>query len=197
MTHRIALRCRTLSAALLAALTLVPAMTAHAGPRILRFEKGDALKCYEATREATSKASDIRRCTLALEETWMNDEKRSATLVNRATLKRRLGQVSAAVEDCERAIGIGLSGPEAGVSCAAVFIEAGHPQAAIDVLEATGGPEGGERYKYTHNLALAHHNLGEYSQAYAWIEDTIALKPGFAPAMELKSLYTVIGDTTE
>lgn len=199
MTHSIArsgLR-RTLQSVLLAGLTLAPAINAEANPRILRFEKGDALKCYEAARSGEPRTSDIGACTLALEDKHITDEKYAATLVNRAILERRTGQLEAAVADCEAAIAAGLTAPEAGVSCAGIFILAERPQAALDLLKTTGSPDGNERYKYTHNLALAHHDLGEYSQAYAWIEDTLALKPGFAPAAELKTLYTVVGDAAE
>jgi tetratricopeptide (TPR) repeat protein len=75
-----------------------------------------------------------------------------------------------------------------------VYINSGAPRAAVDLLENAPLPAPGLQYRYYHNLALAHHDLGEYALAYDYLEKTLAAKPGFAPAVELKKQYRVAGE---
>ena len=164
---------------------------ASANPRILSGEPGAAVQCYEEAARAHVRPAAVDTCTAALEAD-PDTETRAATLTNRALINRRLGHTEAAAEDCRASLNIGPAGPAAAVTCAAAFIEAGTPAEAIALLEASPEPAPGQRYKRYHNLALAHHDLGQYREAYAWLERTLEAKPGFTPALELKQQYRVV-----
>lgn len=180
-----------LAGPVLAALAGSPAR-ASATPAILHGSVPAAVECFKlAARNAPPPARSIDVCTQALEGRAADEEIRAATLVNRALIQRRLGQVTAAVSDCDAALSMALTGPEAAVTCAAVFINAGEPERAITLLDGAPLPKGSQRYKAYHNLALAHHDLGQYGEAYHFIEKTLAAKPRFAPALALKQQYRV------
>ena len=118
----------------------------------------------------------------------------AASLTNRALLYLSAGDAAAALEDCRRALALVPDHPGTAVTCSAVYIKAGSPRAAIDLLEGARLPAPRLRYRYYHNLALAHHDLGEYVQAYDYLLKTLEAKPGFAPALELKKQYRVVGE---
>lgn len=150
-----------------------------------------AVQCAEAAADAgNATRTDLATCTIAIGEA-RSVKMKAASLTNRAILHRRSGAVDRAVDDCRRALDLVQDDPHTAVTCAAVYINAGQPRAAVDLLEASPLPTPGLTHKYYHNLALAHHDLGEYAEAYDYLEKTLEAKPGFAPAVALKAQYKV------
>ena len=166
---------------------------ASAAPAILHGNSPPALECFDlASRSLPPPQRAIAVCTKALETRTLDEATQAATLVNRALIQRRLGRVAAAAADCDTAIALGTSTPEAAVTCAAVYIDADAPDRAIALLDSAPLPDASQRHKAFHNLALAHHDLGQYREAYHFIERTLEAKPHFAPALDLKQQYRAV-----
>ena len=189
------LRARAAQMGVAAAMLALLTPGASAGQRILHGAQSDAAKCHDAVRRADhASAGHVAACTAVIADEHARDSERAAARVNRATLYRHLGEDAAAVADCEAALPVMSREANVAISCAAVFIDAGEPDRAVELLQQSELPETRDRYKYYHNLALAHHDLGEYSLAYYYLEKTLAAKPGFAPAVELIANYKVVED---
>lgn len=191
---------RTSAAGTLMAAALLAGLPAAAGPsgtyvHKLTSKAPAAVRCAEAAgRTGGAVGSGIAACTEALAEIAPDSGLRAASLTNRAVLYRRAGAPEEAMVDCEAALKLTPADPRTAITCSAVRITAGQPQAALDLLEQAPLPAAGLRHKYFHNLALAHHDLGEYPLAYHYLEKTLEEEPGFAPALELKAHYRVSGD---
>ncbi|HAE27874.1 MULTISPECIES: tetratricopeptide repeat protein [Hyphomonas] len=181
----------------LLALLVLPAMASPAGTyvRTIEGEAPVSERCAEAAAHAgRHTASGIAVCTAAIWDAGRRTKTKAASLTNRALLYRSAGDVESAVDDCRRALALVPDHPGTAVTCSAVYINSGAPRAAVDLLENAPLPAPGLQYRYYHNLALAHHDLGEYALAYDYLEKTLAAKPGFAPAVELKKQYRVAGE---
>lgn len=182
-----------LTASILAPAIVGASSIASARPTILSGKASDVLECYRsAQRSATPPAATLAACDAALEAGDLDRDTRAATLANRAVINRRLDRIEAAARDCEKALALLPGHSDISVTCAAVHINAGEPAAALALLRAAELPDPALRYKHYHNRALAHHDLGQYAQAYAWLERTIEARPGFAPALDLMKQYRVI-----
>lgn len=168
----------------------LPAVAQPAGTYVRSLEGGvsAARRCAEAAGQADL-LRGVAVCTSALEAGGLDVHSRAATLTNRALLQRRAGNLTEAVADCEQALDLNSAGPSMAVTCGAVYLDAGQPQAAIDLLTGSELPTPGLRYRYYHNLALAYHDMGAYAEAYDYLNKTLEAKPGFAPAVELKAQY--------
>jgi tetratricopeptide (TPR) repeat protein len=181
----------------LLALLVLPAMASPAGTYVRTIE-GDAPvseRCAEAAAHAgRHTASGITVCTAAIWEAGSRTKAKAASLTNRALLYRSAGDVESALDDCRRALALVPDHPGTAVTCAAVYINSGAPRAAIDLLESAPLPAPGLQYRYYHNLALAHHDLGQYAQAYDFLQKTLEANPGFTPAIELRKQYRVAGE---
>lgn len=181
----------------LLALLAAPAAAGPTGTYVRTMEGGASAteRCTEAASDAGRDTSEgVAVCTAAIWEAGRNTETKAASLTNRALLYRRSGDVAAALKDCGRALALVPDHPGTAVTCSAVYINAGNPRAAIDLLEGAALPAPADQYRYYHNLALAHHDLGEYAQAYDYLQKTLAANPGFVPAIELKKQYRVTGE---
>nr|WP_321441655.1 tetratricopeptide repeat protein [uncultured Hyphomonas sp.] len=178
----------------LLALFVLPAMASPAGTYVRTIDGRDspADRCAAAAaRSGKTTPSGIAACTRAIVESGTNTKIRAASLTNRALLYRQSGALKKARADCGRALALVPDHPGTAVTCSAVYINSGAPRAAIDLLENAPLPAPGLQYRYYHNLALAHHDLGEYAQAYDYLQKTLAAKPDFLPAIELKKQYRV------
>ncbi|WP_321488965.1 tetratricopeptide repeat protein [uncultured Hyphomonas sp.] len=185
--------------ALAGLLTLLaaPAAAGPAGTYVRTMEGGRpaAERCAAAAAHAGHAAADgIAICTKAIEAAGASVETKAASLTNRALLFRSAGDLDAALEDCGGALALVPDHPGTAVTCSAVYINAGKPDAAIGLLEGAPLPAPGVRYRYYHNLALAHHDLGQYALAYDFLQKTLETNPGFTPAIELKKQYRVAGE---
>ena len=180
-------------AVLLTAPFIAAALHATANPRTLSSGPSDAVQCQMyAQRADTPPRKAIGTCSMALERGALDKETRVATHANRALIYRRHGRLELAAADCRAVFEQGLSMPAAAVTCSAVFIQAGQPAEAIELLYGSDLPSAEERHKHYHNLALAHHDLGQYDQAYHYLQKTLAAKPDFQPAIALKRNYTPV-----
>ena len=171
-----------------------PAVADPAGSylRKLYFTPLPAEACVEAAqRTGQTSRSGIAACAEALEDPEMGEDTRVATLTNRAILYRRVGETAKAVADCDMALASGIAGSGTVISCGGVYVDARQPEIALSVLSALEVPEPESEPYYYHNLALAHHDLGQYALAYEAMERALDAEPGFAPTVELKALYRV------
>ncbi len=176
------------------ALFALPAMASPAGTYVRTIDGRDspADRCAAAAaKPGKTTPSGLAACTRAIAGSGTNPEIRAASLTNRALLYRQSGALKKARADCGRALALVPDHPGTAVTCSAVYINAGAPRAAVNLLENAPLPAPGLRYRYYHNLALAHHDLGEYAQAYDYLQKTLAAKPDFLPAIELKKQYRV------
>lgn len=188
-------RARAAQVSVAAALFAMLTPGASAGHQVLHGTQSDAAECYDAARRADhASTGHVAACTAVIDDEHARDNERAAARVNRATLYRHLGEDAAAVADCEAALRMMADEADVAISCAAVFIDGSEPERAVALLQQSELPQKRDRYKYYHNLALAHHDLGEYSLAYYYLEQTLAAKPGFAPAVELIANYEVVED---
>ncbi|KCZ90141.1 tetratricopeptide repeat protein [Hyphomonas jannaschiana] len=181
----------------LCVLLAAPATAGPAGTYVRRIDGGVpvAERCAEAAMHARRDTkAGIAACTAAIWDAGRRTDTKAASLTNRALLYRYAGDVRSALKDCSRALAMVPDHPGTAVTCAAVYINAGKPRAAVGVLEDAPLPAPGLQYRYYHNLALAHHDLGEYAQAYHYILKTLEAKPDFLPAIKLKKQYRVAGE---
>lgn len=189
--------CRTALLGGVLALFALPAMASPAGTYVRTIDGRDspADRCVAAAaKPGKTTPSGIAACTRAIVVSGTNATTRAASLTNRALLYRQSGALKKAQKDCGRALALVPDHPGTAVTCSAVYITAGAPRAAIDLLESAPLPAPGLRYRYYHNLALAHHDLGEYAEAYDYLLETLAAKPGFGPAVALKKHYRLAGE---
>ena len=180
------------------ALASTPAAADPAGMYIrkLYFTPPPAEACAEAAQRAGEASRDgLQACSEALEDPETDEEVRVAVLTNRAILYRRAGKLAEAASDCEAALASGQAVPGTIISCGGVYVDAGQPEKAVQVLSSADISAPELQSRLYHNLALAHHDLGAYAEAYDYLEQALAAEPGFAPSAELKTLYRV--DETE
>jgi tetratricopeptide (TPR) repeat protein len=176
-------------------LASTPAAADPAGMYIrkLYFTPPPAEACAQAAQRAGQASSDgLRACSGALKDPETDEEVRVAVLTNRAILYRRAGRFAEAASDCEEALASGRAVPGTIISCGGVYVDAGQPEKAVQVLSSADIVAPELQSRHYHNLALAHHDLGAYAQAYDYLEKALAAEPGFAPSAELKALYRVV-----
>jgi len=160
--------------------------------RSLMGEASHVERCFDAVQQPG--AADMRgigSCTELVESDPPRNQVRIAGLTNRAILYRRAGQLDRAQQDCARALADPDAGAATATSCAAVYLSSSKPGLALKVLSESEAPPSENRAQFFHNLALAHHDLGQYELAYEAIEHALAAEPDFAPTIELKALYRV------
>jgi len=177
-----------------AALTAQAAIADPAGVyvRSLMGEVSHVERCFDAVqRPGSADPHGVEACTELVESDPPRDQLRIAGLTNRAILYRRAGQLDLAQQDCAGALAYHDAGAATATSCAAVYLGSGKPRLALRVLTESEAPASENRAQYFHNLALAHHDLGQYALAYEAIEHALDAQPGFAPTVELKALYRV------
>lgn len=145
-----------------------------------------------AQRSGQASRSGLAACAAALENPETGEDVRVAVLTNRAILYRRAGEMAQAVADCEAALGSDKAVPGTVISCGGVYVDAGQPEMAIRLLSGAEALPQELRPPHYHNLALAHHDLGEYALAYAALEKALEADPEFAPSVELKAMYRVV-----
>lgn len=160
--------------------------------RSLMGEASHVERCFDAVQKpGAAGLRGIEACTELVEGDPPRARLLMAGLTNRAILYRRAGQLDLAQQDCVRALAYHDAGADTATSCAAVYLSSGKPELALRVLTESEAPASENRAQYFHNLALAHHDLGQYALAYEAMERALDAEPGFAPTVELKALYRV------
>ncbi|KCZ64121.1 hypothetical protein L53_06370 [Hyphomonas sp. L-53-1-40] len=176
-------------------LASTPAAADPAGMYIrkLYFTPPPAEACAEAAQRAGQASRDgVQACSGALKDPETDEEVRVAVLTNRAILYRRAGKFAEAASDCEEALASGQAVPGTIISCGGVYVDAGQPEKAVQVLSSVDIVAPEFQSRLYHNLALAYHDLGAYARAYDYLEKALTADPGFAPSAELKALYRVV-----
>jgi tetratricopeptide (TPR) repeat protein len=135
----------------------------------------------------------LERCAAALEADLTNHD-RLATFVNRGIIRFRLEDTTGALADFDSALAIDSDQPDAlinkGITMLAGGAEIGASMALIE-QGLTGSPQ--RPWVGYYGRGVAHELAGRDSQAYQDYRRAQELRPGWAPAEQALSRFSVRG----
>ena len=153
----------------------------------------DALACYRAADSDLRRPDALDPCGAALRADLTNHD-RMATFVNRGIVRFRLEDTAGALADFDSALAIDGNQPDAlinkGITMLASGAEIGASMALIE-QGLSGGPQ--RPWVGYYGRGVAHELAGRDSQAYYDYRRAQELRPGWAPAEEALSRFSVRG----
>lgn len=180
---------RTLSLALGLAVIVAPATPALGS--VVSLNKSLATTCYESARDHRRDWNAIQECNLALSEELMTRDTRVATLVNRAILRMRQGDLQNANGDFNRAIALQPNEPELWLNMSLAQLDAGNSRAAAQLADRALELRTRQPAVAYYVRGLAREMNGDIDAAYADLVKARNLAPAWnEPAREL-SRYQV------
>lgn len=167
-------------------------MTATASAQIVVQNGGAAQDCYISTKTGNpGRIGAIRKCEAALLELNLSNKDVAATHVNLGVLLMRKGDYTKAKTHYARAIEMRPKLSEAYINYAASLIYTGDYSAAVSSID-TAIELGTEKMpEALYNRAIAYDRLQNYKGAYKDLKQALALRPEWAPAMDLLAGYQV------
>jgi tetratricopeptide (TPR) repeat protein len=153
----------------------------------------DALACYRAADSDLRRPGALESCATALSADLSNHD-RMATHVNRGVVRFRLEDTRGALEDFEAALAFDPDQPDALINKGiAMLADGADISASMAFIEQglTGGPE--RPWIGYYGRAVAHELAGRDAQAYQDYRRAQELRPGWAPAEQALSRFSVTG----
>lgn len=163
-----------------------------AGGAVQVLGSGVAHTCYAVAEANQEPRAGIALCTSALAQGRLSQEDRTATLVNRAILRSRAGEMEGAMADYNTALDIGANDGEVYLNRAATLIALKRYADALHDADAavTGGVARMEIAYY--NRGLANEDLGNIKAAYDDLQAALKIAPGFAAAKAELARFRVV-----
>lgn len=166
-------------------------MATTASAQIVVQNGGAAQDCYMSTKAGNpGRIGAIRKCEAALSEA-LTTKDLAATHVNLGVLLMRKGDYAKAQTQYVRAIEMRPKLSEAYINHAASLVYTGDYTAAVTAID-TAIDLGTEKMpEALYNRAIAYDRLQNYKGAYKDLKQALALRPEWAPAVDLLSGYEV------
>lgn len=175
------------SSSIFATLAIVGFAASNANAAISVFGNTTARTCYESALNAHSRPSNIRTCTVAIEDSRISGRDRVASYVNRGILYVQNGEFERGIADYDEAIELDSSEPEAYLNKALAMLNQREGMAEIvDLL--TAAIENGTREPALayYGRGVAHEMNGDVSAAYYDILRATDIDPDWeVPARDL------------
>ena len=173
--------------------SLLVATAAQAQSVTIIGSNSEALTCYRAADSDMRRADALEECAIALEADLTNHD-RMATFINRGVIRFRLEDTTGALSDFDAALAIDPDQPDAlinkGITMLAGGAEIGASMALIE-QGLSGGPQ--RPWVGYYGRGVAHELAGRDSQAYQDYRRAHELRPGWEPAEQALSRFSVRG----
>jgi len=176
---------------LLAGALLTVTTAANAHTLTIVGANADAAACFDAARSDRAWASTLPACTRAL-NTDLNTHDRMATLVNRGILRLRTQDVDGAITDFDAAMRIEPDQPDALINKSVALISRGvTDDVVINMINRALANQPERPWVGYWARAVAHELGGRIRDAYHDYQRAAQLRPGWEPAREALSRFTV------
>jgi tetratricopeptide (TPR) repeat protein len=173
--------------------SVLVATAAHGQSVTIIGANADALTCYRAADSDLRRPDALGSCAAALQADLTNHD-RMATFVNRGIIRFRQEDTTGAIADFDAALAIDPDQPDAlinkGITMLAGGAEIGPSMALID-QGLSGGPQ--RPWVGYYGRGVAHELAGRDAQAYHDYRRAQELRPGWAPAEQALSRFSVRG----
>lgn len=173
--------------------SVLVATAAHGHSVTIIGGNADALACYRAADSDLRRPDALESCAAALRADLSNHD-RVATFVNRGIVRFRLEDTSGALADFDSALAIEAGQPDALINKGITMLAAGAEiPASMALIEQglSGGPE--RPWVGYYGRGVAHELAGRDEQAYYDYRRAQELRPGWAPAEQALSRFSVNG----
>ena len=173
--------------------SLLAASAAHAQSVTIIGANSEALTCYRAADSDVPRADALEPCATALEADLTNHD-RMATFINRGVIRFRLEDTTGALADFDSALAIDPDQPDAlinkGITMLAGGAEIG-PSLALIEEGLNHGPQ--RPWVGYYGRGVAHELAGRDSEAYHDYRRAQELRPGWEPAEQALSRFSIRG----
>jgi tetratricopeptide (TPR) repeat protein len=185
-----AARCDRMAAAAFAAAIAFCVAPAQGAVQVLG--NGIAHSCYKVAEANLEPRHGVVLCTDALLHGTLSQRDRTATLVNRAILRSRAGDLTGAMADYDTALEIGANDGEVYLNRSATLIALKRYADALHDADAAvnaGVPRMEIAY---YNRGLANEALGNIKAAYDDLAAALKVAPDFAAAKDALARFRVV-----
>ena len=173
--------------------SLLVATAAQAQSVTIIGANAEALMCYRAADSELRRPDALEKCAIALEADLSNHD-RMATFINRGVIRFRLEDTSGALADFDAALAIDPDQPDAMINKGIAMLADGADIGASMALIEEGLTHGPQRpWIGYYGRAVAHELSGRDSQAYQDYLRAQELRPGWQPAVQALSRFSVRG----
>ncbi|WP_129792514.1 tetratricopeptide repeat protein [Sphingosinicella sp. CPCC 101087] len=153
----------------------------------------DALTCFRAADSDLRRPDALPACAAAL-NAELSTHDRMATHINRGVIRFRLEDTSGALADFDAALAMDPDQPDALINKGITMLAGGAdigPSMALIEEGLNGGPQ--RPWVGYYGRAVAHELAGRDAQAYHDYRRAQELRPGWAPAEQALSRFSVRG----
>ena len=153
----------------------------------------EALSCYRAADSDMPRPDALDECATALEAD-LNNHDRMATFINRGVIRFRLEDTTGALSDFDAALAIDANQPDALINKGITLLASGADIAPSLAFIEQGLSRGPQRpWVGYYGRGVAHELAGRDSQAYHDYRRASELRPGWDPAEQALSRFSVRG----
>jgi len=153
---------------------------------------GMAHACYKVAEANLEPLPGITLCTDALLHSTLSQIDRTATLVNRAILRSRAGDLTGAMADYDTALEIGTNDGEVYLNRSATLIALRRYADALHDADAAVGAGVPRMEIAYYNRGLANEELGNIKAAYDDLAAALKIAPEFAAAKDALTRFRVV-----
>lgn len=179
---------------LLIGASLLAAGAAQAHSVTVIGNNADAIACYRAADSEDRRPDAVRTCTIAIDEGDLTLHDRMATFVNRGIVRFRLEDFGGAIADFDAAMEIEPGQADAMINKGITMLAAGAEiDSAIALIDRGIAHEPQRPWVGYYGRAVGHELAGRDAQAYRDYRRAQELRPGWAPAEEALSRFTIRG----
>lgn len=179
---------------LLVGATVLGATAANASSITVLGTNADAIACYRAAESDARRPDVLPICSVALREGDLDAQDRLATLVNRGIINFRLENLDAAMADFDAALAMEPDQPDALINKGITLLARGASDGeAMNLIDRglAGRPQ--RPWVGYYGRAVAHELAGRDGQAYRDYRRARDLRPGWRPAEQALTRFTVRG----
>ncbi len=172
--------------------SLLVATAANAHSVTVIGNNADAIACYRAADSEVRRPEAVQVCTVALASGDLDTHDQMATLVNRGIVQFRLEDFTNAIADFDQALAMEPGQPDALINKGITMLAAGSEiDTAMAMIDQGLERQPQRPWVGYYGRAVAHELAGRDSEAYRDYRRAQQLRPGWQPAVQALSRFTV------